>query len=145
DLIPIGNKGAADVDAGKSPDGVILLQAADFEGAPRPSRVPSYLSSDLAPRRGVSYRVGPITFGGFEGRRAPAIRAYWTSSPLTSPGIPFPGDRSPLFGFTSNDPPTFDVVRLRGLPHPAIKPAAALARDDGLSEDLQLGRFHAAG
>jgi hypothetical protein len=92
--IPIGNKGAAVVDAGKSPDGVVLLEAADFEGAPRPSRSPSYLSSDLAPSPGPSDRAGPITdggFGEFEGRRAPAIRAYWTSNPLNSPGILLPG------------------------------------------------------
>jgi hypothetical protein len=147
DLIPIGHKGADDVGAGKSPDGVILLPEADFEGAPRPRRSPSDLSSDLAPDRGVSSRVGPTTEGGFggpEGRRAPAIRAYWTSSPLDSPGTPFLGDRSPLFGFTTNDPPTFDIVRLRGLPGPAIEPAAALPQDDPLSEDLEPVGFQEA-
>jgi hypothetical protein len=147
DLIPIGNKGAADVDSGKSPDCVILLRAADFDGAPRPSRSPSDPKSDLAPGPGVSDQSGPTTSGGFgrfEDRWAPAIRAYWTSNPLNSPGLSFPADRSPLFGFTSNDPPIFDVVRLQGQPHSAIKPAVPLERDDGLSEDLKVARLQEA-
>jgi hypothetical protein len=40
-------------------------------------------------------------------RSFPALRAYWLDSPLK------PGERSGLFGFTSNLPPMYDKVRVR--------------------------------
>src|SRR5262249_61717953 len=40
--------------------------------------------------------------------RAPAIRAYWPDNPLK------PDERSTLFGFTSDFPPTYEDVRIRG-------------------------------
>ena len=48
-------------------------------------------------------------------RRAPAVVAYWTDDPLR-PGLAGfqPGQRSTLFGFTSNFPPVYEDVRVRG-------------------------------
>ena len=43
-----------------------------------------------------------------ERRRSPALRAYFLDNPLK------PKERSTLFGFTSDYPPTYEDVRLRG-------------------------------
>jgi hypothetical protein len=51
-------------------------------------------------------------------RRAPAVVAYWSDDPLA------PGQRSTLFGFTSNYPPVYEDVRLRGNPVPPFRPLA---------------------
>jgi hypothetical protein len=51
-------------------------------------------------------------------RRAPAVVAYWADDPL------LPGQRSTLFGFTSNYPPVYEDVRLRGNPVPPFRPVA---------------------
>lgn len=48
----------------------------------------------------------------------PAVRAYWLDRPLR------PGERSTLFGFTSDLPPTYDNLRARGNTVPAVAPAA---------------------
>src|SRR5207247_1087105 len=42
--------------------------------------------------------------------RSPAVRAEWTGKYKLETE-----ERSPLFGFTSNQPPTLDAVRLRGI------------------------------
>ncbi len=51
-------------------------------------------------------------------RRAPAVVAYWADDPL------LPDQRSTLFGFTSNYPPVYEDVRLRGNPVPPFRPVA---------------------
>jgi hypothetical protein len=51
-------------------------------------------------------------------RRAPAVVAYWADDPL------LPGQRSTLFGFTSNYPPVYEDGRIRANPVPAFRPLA---------------------
>src|SRR5439155_9579515 len=49
----------------------------------------------------------------------PYVRADWRAGNVLRKG-----ERSSLFGFTSNDPPTLDAVRVRGATLPAVVPVA---------------------
>ena len=72
--------------------------------------------------------VGP----GVDPRHAPAVAAYWNDDPLR-PGVAGvqPGQRSTIFGFTSNFPPVYEDVRVRGNVPPPFKGPAAPAADGG--------------
>ncbi|HTU22585.1 MAG TPA: hypothetical protein VMG10_31390 [Gemmataceae bacterium] len=65
-------------------------------------------------------------------RRAPAVVAYWNDNPLL-PAVAGnrPGQRSTIFGFTSNFPPVYEDVRVRGNAPPPFKGPAAPAADAG--------------
>jgi hypothetical protein len=59
---------------------------------------------------------------------APAVVAYWNDDPLR-PGMAGmqPGQRSTIFGFTSNFPPVYEDVRVRGTSTPPGKGPAPAA------------------
>jgi hypothetical protein len=58
-------------------------------------------------------------------QRAPAVVAFWTDEPLKPGRVGVqPGQRSTIFGFTSNYPPVYEDVRVRG-----NTPAAAAGAD----------------
>src|SRR5262249_19111329 len=58
---------------------------------------------------------------------SPAIRAYWTDEPL------LPGQRSTLLGLTSNNPPTYDDVRVQGNPQAVVQAGDTAVRPALLS------------
>lgn len=68
---------------------------------------------DIATGQPVSSLLTPEAL-----RRAPAVVAYWTDDPLA------PGQRSTIFGFTSNYPPVYEDVRVRANPVPPFRPVA---------------------
>ena len=168
-------------DKGRTPATVLLLDTADFKGAPpihtqgrlvgyditAGSRMvrsdlalppapgalagaggpieAAYTASGLAPFVGAGYggygmggvfsTLQPVIFANAdaEGRpdssRSPAIRAVFYQDEGDT--AVKPGERSVLFGFTSNFPPLFEATRLRGalLPKGAATPAAANGGD----------------
>ena len=59
-----------------------------------------------------------------ERNESPAIRAFWLDNPLK------PGERSTLFGFTSDYPPTYEAVRVRGNSKLAIGAAVGVGNPD---------------
>jgi hypothetical protein len=83
----------------------------------------------LVPGFGLGTNTTPNLYEAL--RRAPAVVAFWSDYPLR------PRQRSTLFGFTSNQPPVYEDVRLRGnglpdrivpaAPAPDIRPANTLA------------------
>jgi hypothetical protein len=132
--IQLGNKPAPltdGEDTGREPERVVLQTMANFEGAPNwlfkdgvalPGMSP--LGGPAMPFANLAAPVGPMgPMGPGMGavsptealRRAPAVVAYWTDEPLL-PGVAGmrPGQRSTLFGFTSNYPPAYEDVRVRG-------------------------------
>jgi hypothetical protein len=110
-------------DRGRVPQQVLLQSVANFEGAPNwlvrdnvqvnplvgyePAGLPvSGLYNPLYTPLTPSFPVAPTEAL----EQAPAVAAYWSDEPL------LPGQRSTLFGFTSNYPPVYEDVRLRGSP-----------------------------
>jgi hypothetical protein len=91
-----------DKDPAHDPDPVIVFRSADFHGVPA--------------RAGEVAVVGPNVISGLpsgraaiDGNRYAALRAVWTGDRELRPG-----NRSCVFGFTSNLPPTFALVRIHG-------------------------------
>jgi hypothetical protein len=142
------NDNGLEEDVGRAPEAVVLMTSATFDDAPRHrpdvGRIgnPPYMNLDgMAPFCGPFGRFGypfvsrmdfnpaalygptlpPAAVGLYpalaeeELKRSPAIRAYWLDNPLK------PGERATIFGFTSNYPPVFEAVRLRGNPRSAIR------------------------
>jgi uncharacterized membrane protein YgcG len=130
-------------DTGREPERVVLQTMTNFEGAPNwlekdhvqlPGLFPytrlALPFSDLynpyynpsSPLTPVGYPADSMGQGAVRMtealRRAPAVVAYWADAPLR------PGQRGTLFGFTSNYPPVYENIRVRGNPLPAIQPAA---------------------
>lgn len=72
---------------------------------------------------------------------APAVVAYWNDDPLR-PGVAGmqSGQRSTIFGFTSNFPPVYEDVRLRGASTPLRKGPALSAANGG--EESAAKVFH---
>ncbi|HWG41379.1 MAG TPA: hypothetical protein VN688_01240, partial [Gemmataceae bacterium] len=116
-------------DTGREPERVMLQSMANFEGAPNwlvkdrvqapgPLSVPLPASNLANPYSNPFSPLIPPAEGTNVAdtlRRAPAVVAYWTDDPLR-PGLAGfqPGQRSTLFGFTSNFPPVYEDVRVRG-------------------------------
>jgi len=69
----------------------------------------SYLPAYTAYAGAVASTV-PFPRTSQDWNRSPAVRAFWLNAPLA------PGQRSTIWGFTSNYPPVYDDVRLRGNP-----------------------------
>jgi hypothetical protein len=168
--IRLNNPPAADDPAtenvGRVPDGVVLMRAASFDGAPRPEYPLGYGGASLGfpPILAGPYLGPPWGAYGYGGYGLPwGLGAYYPA-PFMPPNTFFPGtaiygpavalpaitpvgyttatgldgygpdryaairadftdpeagpldkkQRSTIFGFTSNDPPTYDVVRIRG-------------------------------
>jgi hypothetical protein len=167
---------AGDEPWGHDPDAVLLIEAADFEGAPAPRSVEGYTTGlnyaaysglypsayassampmsyvggyspcaspcgSFAPVAPVAYAPlaaapgAPVAFAGVEDgrtaetRRFAAVRAIWAEPALK------PTERSTIFAFTSNEPPTFDATRVRGLPPGVVAAAGADVRTAELKTD----------
>lgn len=156
---PAGN--AEGAETGRVPERVVLQTMDNFEGAPdwidkdrvklpgsvagtKLAQPPSDIAnpyfnptSPLAPMGAGLMMSGAATSAGqrIESlRRAPAVVAYWTDEPLR-PGKAAmqPGQRSTVFGFTSNYPPIFEDVRVRGNAVAEVKGPVAPTADGAAS------------
>jgi hypothetical protein len=142
-------------DRGRAPEKVLLQTMANFEGAPNwlerdqvqvhtllpyeqlttpfsglynPYYTPlnPLIPSPCSPVVAQGSALGGLTTGVSTSSlapealwRAPAVVAYWSDETL------LPGQRSTLFGFTSNYPPVYEDVRLWGNPAPPVVPPAS--------------------
>jgi hypothetical protein len=104
-----------DKDPAHDPDHVLLLNSADFRGAP--DRVHSDVLIASTGMVGSRPVVQPLAANlnmtsrtGLGVQQFAVVRAVWTGDSELRPG-----NRSCVFGFTSNLPPTFANVRIHGL------------------------------
>jgi hypothetical protein len=116
-------------DLARAPDHVMLLAVSDFDSAsPRAARdasgprvAPSFPAySPFAPASyspvspwfaaGLAYPYPGLASPYADRSRSPAFRAVWNGAKGLRKG-----ERGTIFGFTSNEPPTFADVRIRGL------------------------------
>jgi hypothetical protein len=143
-------------DPGREPERVVLQAMYNFEGAPNwleKDRVtlPSAPGARLALPNGnlgnpyynpasPLMQMGMGSLGTSAAslsealRRAPAVVAYWEDEPLL-PAVNAnrPGQRSTVFGFTTNFPPVYEDVRVRGNVAAAVKAPEAPAADTSVA------------